>query len=35
LKTADFNYTIEEIDFEPIFAYRFTNYRNLKEEFFQ
>jgi hypothetical protein len=35
LKTADFTYTIGEIDLEPICSYRFTNYRNLKEENFQ
>jgi hypothetical protein len=35
LKTADFTDTIGEIDLEPICAYRFSNYRNLKEKKFQ
>ena len=35
LKTAGFTNTIAEIDLEPICAYYFSNYRDLKEEFFQ
>ena len=35
LETADFTYRIGEIDLEPICAYRFTSYPNLKEEHFQ
>jgi hypothetical protein len=35
LKTADFTYTIAEIDLKPVFADCFSNYRDLKEENFQ
>ena len=34
-QTAGFTYKIGEIDLEPVFAYRFTSYRNPKEENFK
>jgi hypothetical protein len=34
LKTADLTYSIVEIDLEPISAYRFSNHRDLEEDFF-
>jgi len=35
LKTEDFTNTIAEIDLEPVCAYCFSNYRDLKESNFQ